>query len=351
MRAMRRLAMVVIAGVLFGSFAARAAEPLPDAARGAAAAGAPSALSAARFEGAERARSEGRFEEALAGYREATAIDPSARFAVAARARASELEAHAEGGFAPFAKLEAVRRDPAKREDRASIEALERELGGFPEGRVRSEAALLVGEAFWHRFGEPRRAIAPLTFALEDAAADRLTRSLALRGLATVWRDLGEIGQARDLLERYPDLAPETLAEVLRLDRRGKLLAISLAVLAVIAAIGAGSLVHAARRLGGVREVQRAVVRPLSVAFSLYLGGAAAILVHLRGEGDPRPFLWLGLGVLVMDVIARTWRLASDDRRAVLRAVRVVTCVAGVLAFSFLSIELTHEGDLSSFGP
>jgi hypothetical protein len=350
MRAMRRLSAVVIAGLLGGPFVARAADPRPDAARAAVTREAPSALSAARFEGAERALSEGRFGEALAGYREAIAIDPSARFATVARARASELEAHAEGGFGPLAELEAVRRDPSKHGDRVAIESLERALRGFPEGRVRSEAALVVAAAFWHRFGEPRRAIAPLTFALEDAAADRLTRALALTELAAVWRELGEIRQARDLLERYPDLSPGTRAEVQRLYRRVQIRAMSLAVLAVLAAIGAGSLVRAARRLGGLREVPRAVVRPLAVAFSLYLGGAAAILVELRGEGDPRPFLWLGLGVLAIDVIARTWRLASFDRRAALAAVRVVTCAAGVLALAFLSIALTNEGYLTSFG-
>src|SRR6185503_3840932 len=190
--------------------AARAAEPPP-------------ATAEERFHHAEQALAGGRFAEALAGYQEAIAADPSARFAGAARARAADLEAHAEGGFAPLAALEAVRRDPRKSGEREAIEALERAISSFPEGRVRSEAALVVAEAWWHRLGEPRRAIAPLTFAVEDAAADRLTRSLALAEIAAVRRELGELGEARDLVERYPDLSPGTRAEVRRLIRRAEL--------------------------------------------------------------------------------------------------------------------------------
>jgi tetratricopeptide (TPR) repeat protein len=349
MRAACSLSALVFAGAL-GLCGAAQAEPAVPSPSASAAALARKERAEERFGRAEQALAEGRFREALAGYREAIAIDPSARCAPVAAARAADLEAHAEGEFGPLAKLEATRRDPQKSGDRTAITALEQEIPSFPDGRVRSEAALLVAEAWWHRLGEPRRAIAPLTFAVEDRAADRLTRALALTELVAVRRELDELAEASDLVERYPDLSPGTRDRVRRLFRRTELRAISLVVLALLALIGIGSLVRVARRLGGVRDVPRAVVRPHAVAASLYLGGAAALLARLRGDGDPRPFLLLGLGVLAIDVIARTWRLASGDRRAAARAARAVTCAVGVVAVAFLAIERTDAGYLESFG-
>jgi hypothetical protein len=349
MRSARSLSALVLAGALGLGGAARAEVPVPS--RGASATALELHTRAEeRFARAEQALAGGQFREALAGYREAIAIDPSARFAPVAEARAADLEAHAEGGFGPLAKLEAVRRDPQRSGDRAAIDALERDLLSFPDGRVRSEAALLVGEAWWHRLGEPRRAIAPLAFAVEDRAADRLTRALAIAELVAVRREFGEIAEAYDLVERYPDLSPGTRAEVRRLFRRRELRAASLCVLALLALIGMGSLIRVARRLGGVRDIPRVVVRPLAVAASLYLGGAAALLARFRGDGDPRPFLLLGLGVFAIDVIARVWRLASENGRSAVAAARIVTCAMGVLAVAFLAIERTEAGYLESFG-
>jgi len=310
----------------------------------------PRSRARASFARAEQAERELRFAEALSAYREALTTDPSAPFAQVARARVSYLSARSEGGFAPLAQLEAVRRNPSKLDDRATIEALEQALATFPRGPVRAEAALVVAEAWWHRLGEPRRAIAPLERAIADEGADRLTRSLALSELVAVHRELDELDEARAVVERFPDLAPGTRDEVRRLYRRAQLRGWAIAALSILAVIGLGSLARAARRLGGLRKVQRAVVRPLAVAFSLYLGGAAAILVRLHGDGDPRPFLWLGLGVLAVDVIARTWRLGSGNRRHAARAARALVCAAGVLAVAFLAVERTNAGYLENFG-
>ena len=301
---------------------------------------------AAAFAGAEQAARDLRFAEALAAYREAAAVDPSAPFAPIARTRATDLEAHAEGAFAPLARLEEVRRDPRKSSDRAAIEALERDAAQFPPGRVRAEARLVIAEAWWHALGDPARAIAPLEAAIDDRGADRLTRSLALAELVAVLRAQGDVEAARRAVLREPDLSPGLRVEVLRVARRARIRWASVGVLALLAIIGALALTRAVRMAGDVRDVTPKVVRPLAVAFSLYLGGAASIVVRLRGDGDARPFLWLGLGVLAVDVIARTWRLAWTGG-ATLRA---LACVAGVGAVAFLAIERTDAGYLESFG-
>ena len=50
---------------------------------------------------------------ALAGYDEGRALDPGSPRAPRAEARAAMLRAHAEDGFAPYAMLERMRRNPA----------------------------------------------------------------------------------------------------------------------------------------------------------------------------------------------------------------------------------------------
>ncbi len=337
----RRSAVVALAGALLLGWGGevRAAEP-----------GDVRAQAEQRFASAEKAASELHFAEALDAYREAVAADPSAPFVQVARARISYLEAHAEGGFAPLRRLESVRRDPAKSGDRAEIEALARDIPSFPQGRVRTEAELVVAEAYWHRFDEPRRAIAPLERVIETDSADRMTRSLAMSEAVALHRQLDELDDAYALVERFPDLAPGTRAEVLKLVRRGKLRSIALVVLGLFVLIGLGSIVRAARRLGSIRDLPRRAVRPLAVAFSLYVGGAAAILVRIYGDGDPLPFVWLGFGVLGVDVIARVWRIGSGDRRAIARVGRALFCAVSVIAAAFLAVERTNAGYLESFG-
>ena len=302
------------------------------------------------FDRAEQAFAALRFAEALTAYREAAAADPSARFVPIARARAADLEAHAEGGFAPLARLSAVRRDPIQSGDRAVIEALERDVATFPPGRVRGEAELTIADAWWHRLGDPRRAVPPLEAAIADETGDRLTRSLALGELVSLHRERGDLDAALAAVDRSPDLAPATRREVRTLVRRGRLRTVAIAFLAALGLLGVVSLLRAAPRLGGLAELPRALLPPLAVAFSLYLGGAAAVLVRLRGDGDPRPFVWLGLGVLAAFIVARAWRLGWGDGGPSARAARGLLCAAGVIAAAFLAVERTDPSYLEGLG-
>lgn len=303
----------------------------------------------ASFDRAERAAAELRFAEALAAYQETLTIDPSSPLTSAARARAHDLTAHAEGGFAPLKRLEEVRRDPKKASDEAAIDALLVDARGFPQGRVRTEALLFVAEALRSRLSEPRRAAAIYEELLADPASDDLLRSLALSSLVAVYRELGDLEAARLAVDRSPGLAPALRSEVHRLVRRGHVKIASLALVSALAVVGAASFARAARSMP-VHEATREIVRPLAVAFALYLGAAGAVLVRLYGAGDVRPFLWLGLGVLGIDVIARAWRIGSSDTRAAARAARALACAAGVLAVAFLALERADAGYLESFG-
>lgn len=302
------------------------------------------------FDRAELAFEALRFADALAAYRAAASADPSARFVPIARARAADLEAHAEGDFAPLARLSAFRRDPIQGGDRAAIEALARDVATFPPGRVRGEAELTIADAWWHRLGDPQRAVAPLEAAVADETGDRLTRSLALGELVSLHRERGDLDAALAAVDRFPDLAPAARKELRSLARRGRLRVAAIALLAALGVFGLVSLARAAPRLGGLAELPRAVLPPLAVAFSLYLGGAAAVLVRLRGDGDPRPFVWLGLGVLAAFVVARAWRLGWGDGGPSARAARGLLCAAGVIAAAFLAVERTDPSYLEGLG-
>jgi 4-hydroxybenzoate polyprenyltransferase len=142
---------------------------------------------------------------------------------------------------------------------------------------------------------------------------------------------------------------PARRDEARRAARRDRAASAAFAVTAALAAIGACGFVRAARR-DGARRAARAIVRPLAVATALYVGGAAAVLTALHGEADARPFLWLGLGVLAMDWVARAWRAGWVDERPGARALRAASCAAGVLAVAFLALAYTNAAYLASFG-
>lgn len=301
------------------------------------------------FDAAERAARELDFTRALAAYERALELAPSASFTPAARARAADLRAHAEGGFAPLRALERVRRDPRLLADRAAIDALARDAERFPDGRVRAEARLLVAEGYRHMFGDPGAATGPLEAILADGSADRLTRVLALDELVAIHRSMGALGAARDVVDRYPALSPPLHAEIHRLIRRERLQKLSVLWLGALALIGAVSAVRLGWRLGP-RALPAAVVRPLAVAYALYVGAGAAIVARLYGTEDPRPFLLLGVGVLALDVLARAWRQAAIVQGPTARLARALVCGAGVLALAFLALERTEAGYLESFG-
>jgi hypothetical protein len=314
-----------------------------------AAEGAPRDEARARFDAAEQAVRALDFTRALADYERALELSPSAPFASMARARAADLRAHAEGGFVPLQKLDRVRRDPRLASDRMVLDALARDADSFPDGRVRGEARLLVAEAYWHTFADPGAAVVPFEAVLADASADRLTRALALSELVTIHRSVGALGAAEDVVDRYPALSPILRKEIHSLVWRGRLRWVSGLWLAVLALIGVASTARLGWRLG-LRALPSAVVRPLAVAYALYVGAGAAIVARLYGTEDPRPFLLLGAGVLALDVVARAWRKAALVQRRWASLARAIACSAGVLAVAFLALAQTEAGYLESFG-
>ena len=301
------------------------------------------------YQAAEQAEDALDFRAALMSYERALSLDPSASFSRVARARAQDLRAHNEGDFVPLARLEAVRRKPNA--ERPEIEALDKDANGFAAGRVRAEAKLVVAEAYWHRFNDQAAATAALRTVVEDEAADKLTRSLGLHELVAIERERGDLQAAYREVSRFPDLVPALYTEISRLLRRVLLTRLSFGLLGLCGLIGLVSLVRARRLLQKDPEgTLRRIVRPVSVGFALYIGGAAALLVRYHGDGDVRPFLWLGFGALAVNIVAHLWRLSSKDTRRVAKLGRALVCALGVLAVAFLSLERANAGYLESFG-
>ena len=329
----RRLIAVTLAAAMISLPQAAAAGPREEA--------------SARYAEAERAAEELRFEDALRGYREALARDPSAPFARAARARIAYLDARAEGGFGPLAKLEAARREPARLGEAEALEAFAREVEAFPPGRVRVEARVLLADALEHRRGDPGRAAKILDEVLADPAADQVTRALSLQRVVAIHRARGDLGAARAEVLRFPDVAPELRAEVLRLWRRVTLRWVAVGVLGLLALTTVGALVRAGR---GAAAVMRKAANPTLVSAALYVGAAGAILARLHGGADPRPFLWVGVGTLGVAIAARAVRLSLPRLGTAARAAWALGCALGVVAAAYLALERTDVGYLEGFG-
>ena len=83
---------------------------------------------------------------------------------------------------------------------------------------------------------------------------------------------------------------------------------------------------------------------------ALYVGGAGAILARVHGGADPRPFLWVGLGILGVAVAGRALRLALPRLGPAGRAGWALGCALGVVAAAYLALEQTDAGYLEGFG-
>lgn len=292
-----------------------------------------------------------RFAEAMRIYEELLRLAPTYSKAPRARARLADLRAHSEGDFAPLQRLETVRRDPALSSDADAIAALERDADSFPPGRVRAEARLLCGTAWLGRLEAPSRAIPPLTAVLADESADLLLRRLALSQLVEARRALGDISGAVADVDAHPELLPALRDTVYREARRVWIRRGAIVIVACTFAIGSAALIRLARA-SGLRAMAKIAIRPLSVVFALWLGGIGALLARGYDASDPRPFLFLGFAVLLVDIAARAWS-AAVRRGLGLRvgpALRATLCVASVIAAAFLSLDASDVAYLDSFG-
>ena len=305
----------------------------------------------ALFRLAELDDKDGRYKAALEKYEASVARSPSSRYVPRASARATVLRTHAEGDFAPFARLEAVRINPKRADDPAEIDALARDAEGFPEGLVRVEARMVVAEAYLGRLGRPDDGIAMLRKVAADPNADPLTGRHAARALVEALVSKNDLpGAVQVTHDLGPALDPLLAKRVATLVRRTAVHRGALAVLGLRALFAGSALLGAARKKELVK-VARAAGRtlPLVFLFAAYTGLAGGALASAYESGNSAPFLALGAVLMPLVLVARAWGAAGSTHPA-LRAARAVLCASTVLAAAFLVLESVDTSYLAGFG-
>ncbi|MBI5536322.1 MAG: hypothetical protein HY898_26615 [Deltaproteobacteria bacterium] len=308
----------------------------------------PRARAAQAFDRAKQAERELRFADALRGYEEVSAADPSAPFAPAARTRTRWLQQRSEGEFAPLAQVEAMRRDPAKLSDPEAVKKLEAAATTFPPGLMRAEAWLVVADASVRLLHDPARARAAWNRVLEDPTSGSPERVVALGGLVDQSLAAGDLGAAREMVGKWGEVAPGLRLKVVRLQRRGMLRTASIAILAGVALATIAACAGVARK--GGRRALRKVFSGYAVAIGGYLGagGAALCYAYDREVAAMAPFAVLGVGVMFMVWAGRAWAQATATNLAGTVGA-VALGVAGVLAVAMLAM-LTSPPLMQGFG-
>ncbi len=275
------------------------------------------------------------FPAALAGYRRFVARDPGSRFASRALARIDDLSAHGEGGFAPLVALERVRRSPALSDDPRVLEALDRDSRAWPDGRVRAEAWMLVGEAYAGRMRRPREAAEVFLRLAGDTGSPAALRELAATRLVEARSALGESTRAESELAGVA-VPEEVRAEATLLARRVRLRRSAIAVLALVAAAGLAAMAMAWRR-GQVSEVWRRWRRPMPLVQLAVLTVGGGAMAKVADEHDVSPFAVLGGGALAVYLVAVALNVVGGAGGGA-RAARAVVTAMAVLAVSYLAM-------------
>jgi hypothetical protein len=311
----------------------------------------PTAVAEAYFLLGELDEADSAFTQALVDDRAAIDAAPNTRWALRASDRIEWLRTRSEGDFAPLARLERVRRDPAAASDPAAIDALARDLEGFPPGPVRVEARMLVAEAWGGRMHRPEEAIRELRLVAEDPKADPLTQRLAERELVDALVATGRIDEAAAEAQAHKNrLDNRFVKEVGRLLVRRTVRWASLALLAAFALLAVAGLARAAMRgqLGGaLRELRK--ISPVAAVFVAFVAVAGGVLASKYESGNAAPFLILGAGVLPLLLVARAWS-AVGSQSAAARAARGLLCGATVLAAAFTLLDWLGPQYLPGFG-
>jgi len=276
------------------------------------------------------------FARALEGYRRYVAHDPGSRWASRALARIEDLEAHAEGGFAPLTALERVRRDPALARDATALAALESAAATWPAGRVRSEARMLVGEAWLDRLERPRDAVRVFLAIARDPSAPQSQRDLAAERAVAARLRLGEEGRAEAEV-RATGAGGAVVDGARVLGRRRRLATGAKALLVGLAAIAVAVLARTLRQ-GLGRTLLRVWMRPMQLVQLAMLTLGGALLARRTDDHDPGPFLILAAGSFALYLTASAWNLSSPHQSRPARVLRGVLCAAGVLAVAFLAM-------------
>jgi hypothetical protein len=157
---------------------------------------------------------DGAFARAVSDQEACRAKAPASNWARSARLRIGWMVARSEGNYAPLARLQRVRHDPAAASNPAAVESLARDAESFPPGRVRAEARMFVGETWLVAMNRRRDAISELRKVEDDPSSDATDATLAHGRLVDAFLAEGWLDDAAREVERRPTDA--TLADKVR---------------------------------------------------------------------------------------------------------------------------------------
>lgn len=276
-----------------------------------------------------------RYADALARYRDVLAIDPGNYVAGAARARIDVLSSYA--ALDELARLDVVRKDPAKAADRAAIEALANDVVAFRDARLRAEALLFVAHA-WDRMGATSRAVDAALSAAHATGAPDWIRASAWDLAWAVLRRTGQLDRARQAIADDPAAPSDVRARVSRELRRRALHRASV----FVSSAGLGALIVAASvalRRGRLGVVRKALLRPSAIAFLVLTPVFGGLVAHAWDKGLGAPFAAFGVCLLAVHALVSAWRGAFGDQRRTVRLVGGLTAAACVIAAAYLVLE------------
>lgn len=288
------------------------------------------------------------FEKAQRAYQEAFEADPSAPFARVARMRAQWLEERKEGDYAPLVELERVRRDANTLSSLERIDAFARRVDAFPPGRTQVEGWMTVADAYRLRVDRPDLAAGVFEKVVASNLARPAERELALDSVVSARLESGDLNRAIEAVDRWGEVAPRVRDRVWRLRIRRFLEWASLAVLGVALFAGLVAAIRLKRAGNEGQAVAASFIHPYALPFALYIAGVGALCVRNYHATDPRPFLFLGAGVVVLAGIGRAWRMASRTTAA--RWGFGAFGLAAVLSLAFLALSQSDPAYLEGFG-
>jgi len=288
-----------------------------------------------------------RFADAVTSYDACIARLPSNRYAQRAASRSSAIRSHAEGGYAPLARLETVRRDPALSNDLAAIEALVKDAESFPPGPVRVEARLLAAEAYRGRLGRPDRQIELLWQVVRDPRADVIASREAAVDIIDAEIRRGDLDAAtRAAAELGPKLDAQHTAQITRLLRRRVAHAAAIGELAFVVLLLA---VAVARGDAGTAARAAGRILPSAALFCGFAAAGGGMLASRYEAGNSMPFWMVAPAMLVVILVARAWS-AVGSKATGARVARAVLCASSVFAAALLLMERLTPEYLEGFG-
>jgi hypothetical protein len=184
-----------------------------------------------------------------------------------------------------------------------------------------------------------------------DPATDRVVASKAARDAVNLQLERKDTRAAEATVALAGGRAdPKLGQDVRRTIRRAKVHHAALVVLIVMLVFAARATIATIRK-SGTGRIGEALRRTwkLALAYAAYVALAGAALAAGYEAGTTKPFLFFGLVLAPLLLLARMWGAAGGESRAA-RTGRAMVCGGAVLGAAFLVLESVDVAYLEGMG-